>query len=232
MDFIAHRGYSAKFPENTELAFEQALLYGAKIIELDVTLTKDAKIVVIHDATLDRTTKAKGLVADYSWHELKELDAGSWKDEKFSHVRIPLFSSVLEKFGKEIAINVEIKKESVFLDEDQTIEPKLAEVLSMFAPLKHIQVSSFEPLALHRMRRLLPKAELCYLTKEKLNPDQREEMEYLEVVAQHVCIDDVDEAEVKLAHKAGIQIRTFTIKNKSDLAKAKALQVDGVFSDF
>ena len=75
---IAHRGYRAKYPENTLASFKAALDAGAGMIELDVMLTKDRKMVVIHDATLERTTDGHGQVNGYTLKELKELDAGSW----------------------------------------------------------------------------------------------------------------------------------------------------------
>ena len=80
---VAHRGYRAKYPENTLVAFEAAIEAGADMIELDVLLTKDRKAVVIHDESLDRTTSGQGPVSDYTLSELKALDAGSWFDARF-----------------------------------------------------------------------------------------------------------------------------------------------------
>ena len=81
---LAHRGYSAKAPENTMAAFELALAVGADGIELDVHMTRDGEIVVIHDDTLDRTTNGKGPVSDQTMAELRELDAGSWFSPEFA----------------------------------------------------------------------------------------------------------------------------------------------------
>ena len=75
MRVFAHRGYSGKYPENTMLAFREAEKVGADGIELDVQLTKDGQIVIIHDETLNRTTNGKGYVKDYTLAELKSLDA-------------------------------------------------------------------------------------------------------------------------------------------------------------
>ncbi len=72
----AHRGFCAKYPENTMLAFRKAIELGVDQIETDVRITKDNELVLIHDATLDRTTNGKGLVCDYTLSELKQLDAG------------------------------------------------------------------------------------------------------------------------------------------------------------
>ena len=80
---IANRGYRSAFPENTISAFEAAIQVKADMIEFDVCLSRDRIPVVIHDKTLDRTTDGKGLVADFSLSELKELDAGSWFKKEF-----------------------------------------------------------------------------------------------------------------------------------------------------
>jgi glycerophosphoryl diester phosphodiesterase len=73
---IAHRGYRAKYPENTMAAFEAAIDVGVDMIELDVLRTKDRDMVVIHDESLDRTTNGHGMVSDYTLSELRALDAG------------------------------------------------------------------------------------------------------------------------------------------------------------
>ena len=76
---IAHRGYRARYPENTLVAFEAAMDAGADMIELDVLLTKDRKIVVIHDESLDRTTNGRGPVSEHTLSEQKALDGhGGW----------------------------------------------------------------------------------------------------------------------------------------------------------
>ena len=75
MKNFAHRGFSGKYPENTMLAFKKALEAGADGIELDVQMTKDGQVVVIHDEKVDRTTNGTGLVRDYTLEELRKLDA-------------------------------------------------------------------------------------------------------------------------------------------------------------
>ena len=106
---IGHRGYPAKYPENTLAAFEAAIEAGAVMIELDVMLSRDRKVVVIHDATLDRTTNGKGSVADLTLAELKQLDAGSWFDAQFVGQQIPELSEVLDLVNGRAYVNIEIK---------------------------------------------------------------------------------------------------------------------------
>lgn len=93
---FAHRGSRINRPENTLIAFEEALRVGVDGIELDVQLTKDGEIVVIHDETVDRTTSGKGYVGDMTLAELKQLDAGSWFDEMYADQTIPTLEEVFE----------------------------------------------------------------------------------------------------------------------------------------
>ena len=105
----AHRGASVSHPENTLAAFKEAIRLGAHMIELDLALSKDDAIVVLHDSTLDRTTNGKGLVSDWSLKELKTLDAGSFKATRFKGERIPTFQEVLGIMPENIWLNVHLK---------------------------------------------------------------------------------------------------------------------------
>ncbi|MCY1719654.1 glycerophosphodiester phosphodiesterase family protein [Prolixibacteraceae bacterium Z1-6] len=107
----AHRGAMKTHPENTIPAFNAAVKAGAQMIELDVWLTKDKQMVVLHDATVDRTTNGSGKISDLSLKEIKKLDAGSWKAEGFAGEKIPTFKEVLRVIPRNIWINVHIKGE-------------------------------------------------------------------------------------------------------------------------
>ena len=85
MYIIAHRGSSSAAPENTIAAFDVAVEQGADYIELDVQMTMDQHVVVIHDDTVDRTTNGNGLVKSYTLDQLKKLDAGSWFDQQYTN---------------------------------------------------------------------------------------------------------------------------------------------------
>src|SRR5690606_1278247 len=89
---VAHRGAAGYCPENTFASFDRALEMGADYLEIDVQLSKDGEIVVIHDPLVDRTTNGKGRVASYTFNELHKLDAGSWFSTEFADERIPAFN--------------------------------------------------------------------------------------------------------------------------------------------
>lgn len=92
----AHRGWRSQFPENTMEAFRAAMDLGVDQVETDVRVTKDGELVLIHDPTVDRTTDGTGAVSDYTFSELQQLDAGSWKGAKFTGCRIPTLKQFLE----------------------------------------------------------------------------------------------------------------------------------------
>jgi len=107
----AHRGALETHPENTIPAFRAAIEAGAQMIEFDVWLTKDNQMVVIHDATVDRTTNGKGKVSDLTLEEIKQLDAGSWKTPEFVGVKVPTFQEVLAEMPYNIWLNVHLKED-------------------------------------------------------------------------------------------------------------------------
>lgn len=92
---IAHRGSAGTHPENTLPAFMEAVRSGADGIELDVHLTSDQQLVVIHDESVDRTTDGKGLIRELTLAQIKELDAGSWFDKKYQATKISTLQEVL-----------------------------------------------------------------------------------------------------------------------------------------
>lgn len=105
----AHRGASSTHPENTIPAFREAIRLGAAQIEFDVYLSKDGKLPVIHDSTVDRTTDGTGPVPSFTMAELKKLDAGSWKGEQFKGTRIPTLTEALAVLPRNIWLNVHLK---------------------------------------------------------------------------------------------------------------------------
>ncbi len=117
--FVAHRGgIVAGYPENTMAAFRQAIKHGAEVIEIDLRGTRDGEIVIMHDATLDRTTNGKGRVTDYTLAELKKLDAGGGEC-------IPTYEEVLQLVaatGVKLLLDI---KESPLLDKRKVV--RLAE---------------------------------------------------------------------------------------------------------
>ncbi len=108
---VAHRGYSSQAPENTQAALMMAIDQGYKDIEFDVQLTKDGVPVIIHDTTVDRTTNGKGALTDYTYDELKQLDAGSWFNPHYAGQTVPSLLEVLESLKGKARLHIELKKD-------------------------------------------------------------------------------------------------------------------------
>lgn len=117
----AHRGFKTAAPENTIPALEAALETGAHVAEIDVRMTRDGKIALMHDATLNRTTNGTGPITALTLAEVKELDAGSWFDRKFAGTRVPTFDEVLAWSKGRLGFLVELKnfpeRDPAFIDE-------------------------------------------------------------------------------------------------------------------
>jgi glycerophosphoryl diester phosphodiesterase len=105
----AHRGAMETHPENTIIAFREAIKCGAHMIEFDVQLTKDNKLVVIHDNTVDRTTDGSGRVSELTLDEIRQLDAGSWKSPDFKGEKVPTFIEVLDIMPLNVWLNIHLK---------------------------------------------------------------------------------------------------------------------------
>ena len=129
---FAHRGASAYAPENTLAAFELAVRQGANAIELDLKLTADGHVVVIHDLTVDRTTDGSGRVGDLPLAAIQELDAGYHFDQTFSGERIPTLEQVLEALYKKTLINIEIANYGSPLDDLPEKTCHLIKLISLF----------------------------------------------------------------------------------------------------
>ncbi len=163
---FAHRGASGHFPENTMLAFEKAIEAGADGIELDVQLTKDGRIVVIHDEKLNRTTTAAGFVKDTAYDVIRSATASANRKEEYGDVKVPLLSDVLSWAEKaDFLINIELKN-SVFRYEG--MEEKVLEQIKRFGIEERIILSSFNHESLALCSRLAPEIERGGLTLDVL----------------------------------------------------------------
>jgi len=153
---IAHRGDSAHRPENTMASFVSALEIGADILELDVQLTKDGQLAVIHDATVDRTTNGSGAIRDMTLADLRELSAGypTLFGSAFADERVPLLGEVLGFLKGRGRALIEIKKESTSDDAESGIEALTIAAVRKAGMAGDVALISFETRALERCRAL------------------------------------------------------------------------------
>ncbi len=151
---IAHRGARADAPENTLPAFQEARNQAADGIELDVTLSADGHIIVIHDNTLDRTTTRTGNVAGLTLEQIKAADAGLPFSPEYEGTRIPTLDEVFDAFGHTFnVINVELKG---FAPGKSTLPGDVIACINNHKPTSQILISSFNPLLLRQVNRIAP----------------------------------------------------------------------------
>ena len=151
----AHRGSSGVAPENTIAAFRQAIADGADMIELDVRMTSDFELVVLHDRTVRRTTGRKGRIRNLSLNDLHSFDAGSWFGSEFAGERIPLLRNVIDILPSHVQLNIEVKT-----DGDRRKRQAFAESLVLLLReknfLSRVLVSSFNHKFLSRLHSIYP----------------------------------------------------------------------------
>lgn len=151
----AHRGASAYAPENTLAAFEQAVSMGADGIELDVQMTKDGVLVVIHDETVDRVSGESGWVKDFTYEELRKLNVNQ-RFPQYGPQQIPKLSEVYALIKPtRLSVNVELKTGVVFYPE---IEQQVLELTEREGMQERVVYSSFNHDTLQKIRRLKPDA--------------------------------------------------------------------------
>ena len=217
---IAHRGASGHAPENTLAAFQLALDQKADGIELDVMLSADKQVVVIHDETVDRTTNGSGRVRDLTLAQLQKLDAG---EEEI----VPTLEEVLDRFGGKYLINIELKNYTTVFDD---LPVRVAQTVKSFDLMDTVFFSSFNPFNLPRLRKRLPDAKLGLLTL----PEQARSWVWklVRYDALHPYFDDVDEELVATNHARMKKVHVWTVDEPEDILRMAKLGVDSIITNF
>lgn len=226
---IAHRGASGTAPEHTRAAFVRALKLGADMIELDVQLTRDEQLVVLHDQDLARTTNGCGAVRDHTLAEIKALDAGSWFGAQFAGETVLSLPEVLALVGTAARLNVEVKAPR---GDWLLLAPLLIGTLGRHQALDSTIISCFEPEALSVIRARSDRARLGLLWEHTDFDDAWRWAEQLHAASIHPLWLLISSDLVRAAHVRHLDVLTWTV---NDLAIMQALVghgVDGIISDF
>lgn len=246
---IAHRGASEYGPENSLAAYNQAIKMGANYIELDVQMTKDGHLIVMHDQSLKRTTNAKKmypnrspwLVRDFNLEEIRKLDAGSWFNRKYQRMarkefkkqRVPTFEEVIqfvEKKGKrKVGLFIELKEPSLY----PGVEEKVVTIMKNHGVSNDpsfIFLSKDES-SLRKLKELDPSAKIIQLYPRSMfkglnvNREFKRIKEYAAGIGP--SIDIVTPNLIKKAHLNGLFVDPWTINKLDDMAKLLSIGVDG-----
>lgn len=215
-EIFAHRGYSMKYPENTMKAFKEAEKTGADGIELDVQLTKDGEIVVIHDEKVDRTTNGAGYVKDFTFEELRKLDASYKNKTLLKKEPVP---SLKEVFGwlieNELKCNVEIKSNA---ETFMKIEQPLIAMIREFSLEERIILSSFNHYSLVYCYRMAPEIEIAPIYAEGLYMPWVY-AESIRAKGMHPNYKAAPNEIVKGALDYGIKVRPYTVNKEKDMRR-------------
>ncbi|KAB2338171.1 hypothetical protein F7731_00945 [Cytobacillus depressus] len=227
---IAHRGASFHAPENTLAAFQKAVDLGFDYIELDIRLSKDEQLVVLHDEDVRRTTNGKGAIGDFTVKELKMLDAGSWFSEDFKNERIPLLEEVLALFGGTIGILIDVKSPEK--------QPGMTEILSDILTY-HIEnglnpallkVQTFNINELKKLKEYVPNIGHGLILNKPLDLLQ---LASYRPFASFLSINHqlLTKSFINKAHLLGFDIFSWTIKKQYQFPIMQRLGVHGIISN-
>ena len=230
MIVFAHRGESGTYPENTILAFEAALKSGVNGIELDVHKTKDGKLAVIHDESLDRTFLGKGLVKDHDLRDLKKLKN---KDEKYT-TNIDSIIATLEEvlllisFRDDFTLNIELKTDVIHYE---NIERDVLEMLDSYDMIDTTIISSFNHESLKICKEINKNIRTAALYSEPID-NVVEYARKLGVYAIHPSYNLIDEDLIKKCHENNILVNTYTVNEVSVMKRLIEEKVDGIITDY
>jgi glycerophosphoryl diester phosphodiesterase len=215
-----HRGNPAQCPENTMKSFRSAIDAGCDLIECDVHLSSDGRLVVIHDHTLDRTTNGHGLVRDQSAAELRKLDAGDGE-------HIPLLHDVIELALGKVGLVIEIKQLPIVYD---GLEEKLVNMLRQLGAVEECAVISFHHPAIRKLRDLEPRLQLGILEGSRpIDPARLMREAGADVFSPHWGA--MDREVVSQVHAAGGAVGVWTVDDDAAVAWCRYCRPDSVFTN-
>lgn len=225
---IAHRGYSGVYPENTLLALREASKLNVDGIEVDARVTKDGIVVLMHDETVDRTTNGSGKVEELTLEQIKSLDAGSWKDERFRGESVPMLSEALEQLPNDLVMYVEIKPSNAAKHVVSVIEGSDA--------VGRVVICSFHASTLKEANTLCPLLPSVLITGSCKNMDEFKRLVdvALECGANGLSIHygSITAEFVRYAHQRAMGVVAWTVNDLETLSETLNVGVDAIATDY
>ncbi len=218
---IGHRGAKGYEPENTLISFEKAITMGADGIELDVHLSIDGHLIVIHDETIDRTTNGKGVVNQLTLEELKSFTING-------EYTIPTLDEVLDLVNQRCFVNIELKNQDTAEKVVQLIEHYISEKKWDHS---HFIVSSFDWNALQQVRFLNNDIRIGVLTETDMDL-AISFARFMKAEALHPDFQLLTKDYTTKIQEKGILVFPWTVNEIDDIQKMKSLKVDGIITDF
>ncbi len=231
---IAHRGYSLVAPENTLLAYQKAIEAGADMLEVDINLTRDGQLVMIHDHRLERTTNGTGFVHDHTLEELQSLDAGFHFQPKVPGTRIPTTEETFQ-LAKDAGILVCFEIKGGEAARSVIIAEKLMELFKKYKAFEWASISSYFPQAAAAARRLCPE---LLITRERLPDDSpfdlQDAIQQAAEVNSPILLSDfhtIKPGHADGLHQAGIALWTWNPFTPAEIKQVIDLKTDGIMGD-
>ncbi len=225
MKKLAHRGYSAQYPENTMTAFIKAYEQGFDGVETDVHLSKDGEMVLIHDEKINRTSTGKGYVKD---HTLDELRQYNYNYKFYGHYDIPTLKELLTFIqDKDFVVNIELKTDVIHYEE---IEEKVLKLVKEMGVEDKVYYSSFYLPSVLKIKELNPKAYVGYLLEHSYKKKLQEVMDH-HIQAIHPRYNFVNEKRMQVLKSNHIQTAVWTVPNFKEYQRLEDLGVDIIISN-
>lgn len=236
---VSHRGASAYAPEHTIMSYEMGEKMHGDYIEIDLQMTKDGQLIAMHDVTLDRTTNGTGLVKDFTLEEIKELDAGSWFNEKYPQfsnpayegLKVPTLEEVFKKFGKNESYYIETKSPDVY----PGMEKELLRLVEKYDINKDkLLVQSFSAQSLKLMHELDPSIKLVqlisYRTNAAITDDEIQEIQQyaMGIGPNHTYLN---QEYIQKVVNSGLELHPYTVNEKERMQQLIDWGVTGMFTN-
>ncbi|GAA4710771.1 glycerophosphodiester phosphodiesterase [Brevibacillus fulvus] len=226
---FAHRGASGRYPENTLPAFQAALRHHADGIELDVQLTKDQQVVVIHDHFLDRATDGTGLVSHHTLAELRQLRVGNWLDERLHPTTIPTFEEVCAFVAyTPLLMLVELKN---FLLPQPSLEEKVIELIKKYQLEHRVVISSFNYDSLLHVKQLAGDLRTGLLYIGRLRTPWEMALRF-QADQLHAPQEEITASLVEETRRHGLTLYGWTINDVKGMKNLAKLQIDGIITNY
>jgi len=240
---IAHQGGDGLWPSSTRLAFERAAALGVDVIEMDVHLSADGELVVIHDATLERTTDGEGAVAEASADELATLDAGYHWSPGRSGSRFPYRSAGqgVPRLREVLADHPDARLLIEIKPPGTAAAEALCSLLRAEGRAGDAVVASFHRDAMAGFRSACPEVATAatpdevrlflVLARARLDGPYRPPFDALQVPVSQGSIQVITPALIRAAHAKGVQVHAWTIDNPAEMKRLLEMGVDGLITD-
>ncbi len=227
VEIVGHRGAAYLAPENTIASLKKAIELGADAVEVDIHLSKDGEIVVIHDYTTNRTTNQDFVVAEENYSTLEQLDAGSFKSIAFKGEKIPLLKDVLEYLPEDIILYIEIKAKAEIIS---TLEDLLAE----HEKIKQFRIIAFDIETLTKTKKQLPSIP-CYFLKSTVNAKDYSklirDLKKRGLDGADLGYKTITKKLVKKLNRAGMPCLAWTVNSAEQARKLIEMGVVGITTD-